>query len=140
MPEFKYNDGGKDTEGYNERSTGSCFVRAIAISSYMKFADAWKMVEFVCCTDKDSDPGSGVHPKVAIPLLEALGWRRKPTWSHKTIDNAPLSKYYKSIVLLEYPQHIATLKFGVLNDTHICGKEITAIWHKQGENYENVQD
>lgn len=138
MPEFKYNDGGKDAEGYKDKSTGSCFVRAIAISSYMKFADAWKMVEFVCVMDIDSSPATGVRPGVAKPLLEALGWRRKPTHSSRTIDTAPLSQYTKSIVLLEYPAHIAALKFGVLNDTHVCDKSIIAVWHRQGEKYENI--
>lgn len=129
---FVHDDGGRAASGY-KGSTGDCVTRALAISTGIPYADAYRLVNEHAETErprngrKKSSARTGVNKHTTRSIFDALGWTWTPTMSigsgcivHLRADELP-----DGVVVVKLSRHVAAVVNGVLHDTYDCSRDGT---------------
>lgn len=127
---FVINDGGRADAGINEKATGDCVTRAIAIATQTPYKEVRDDLNEIAKRErprgrtKRSNARTGVHKYTYNKYLASIGWEWVPTMGigsgckvHLRADELP-----KGRIIVRLSRHLAAVIDGVLHDTHDCSR------------------
>lgn len=136
MPNFTYNDGGREAAGYIGKA-GDCVCRAIAIAADLPYAEVYKrLAEGNATQRKSSNTGkrsksarNGIYTtrKWFKDYMLELGFEWTPTMTigsgckvHLTADELPAGR-----LVCNVSRHCVAVIDGMVQDTHDCTRDGT---------------